>query len=160
MNRYNGTSYTTFYASGSDGSLNIDSILSLCQDSDGTLWIGTECGLNWYWDGRFHHMNSTVFDPVDHIEEVDAQSIAFSSKSGRFRMDKRQFTILDYYRLQDAPIRLLPETGRLSSRTGEGGVWEADDENGWASYGRRPAPFRTLVLAGKDERISHLTPDF
>ena len=98
LNRYNGTSYTTYYASGSDGSLNNDNILSLCQDSDGTLWIGTECGLNWYRDGRFYHMNSTVFDPVDHIEEVDAQSIAFSSKSGRFRMDKNQFTILDYIR--------------------------------------------------------------
>ncbi|MBR6883702.1 MAG: hypothetical protein IKN06_12160, partial [Bacteroidales bacterium] len=30
LNRYNGTSYTTYYASGSDGSLNNDNILSLC----------------------------------------------------------------------------------------------------------------------------------
>ena len=158
LNRYNGTSYTTYYASGAEGSLNNDNILSLCQDSDGTLWIGTECGLNWYRDGRFHHMNSTVFDPVDHIEEVDAQSIAFSSKSGRFRMDKDQFTILDYYRLQDATNTLATGDRALVFMDREGGLWKADDENGW-TYTAARAPFRTLVLAGKDERVSHLTPD-
>lgn len=158
LNRYNGTSYTTFYASGLEGSLSNDNILSLCEDSDGTLWIGTECGLNWYRDGRFHHMNSTVFDPVDHIEEIDSESIAFSSKSGRFRMDKKQFTILDYYRLQDATNTVDAGDRALVFTDREGGLWKADDKNGW-TYTAARAPFRTLELSERDERVSHLTPD-
>lgn len=158
LNRYNGTSYTTYYASGSDGSLNNDNILSLCQDSDGTLWIGTECGLNWYRDGRFHHMNSTVFDPVDHIEEVDAQSIAFSSKSGRFRMDKNQFTILDYIRYDGSDDPVYNDHRKPSFTDREGGLWQADEANGW-TYSAAGQPFRFLELAGADARISHITPD-
>ncbi len=158
LNRYNGTSYTTFYASGSEGCLNNDNILSLCQDSDGTLWIGTECGLNWYRDGRFHHMNSTVFDPVDHIKEVDARSIAFSSKSGRFRMDKDQFTILDYYRYDGGEDPVYDAHRKPVFTDREGGLWQADEANGW-TYSAAGQPFRFLELAGADARISHITPD-
>ena len=158
LNRYNGTSYTVYYASGEEGSLNNDNILSLCQDSDGTLWIGTECGLNWYRNGQFHHMNSTVFDPVSGIEEVDGRSIAFSSKSGHFVMDKNQFTILTYDRYDGNadPVYDTPEKPVFTDR--EGGVWRADDTYGW-TYDSPGQPFRFIKLAGATERISHLTPD-
>ena len=158
LNRYNGTSYTVFYASGEEGSLNSDNILDLCQDSDGTLWIGTECGLNWYRDGRFYHMNSTVFDPVNDIVETDARSISFTSKSGRFQMDKYQFTILDYVRYDggDDPVYDALQKPVFMDR--EGGVWQADEANGW-TYTAAGQPFRFLELAGADERISHITPD-
>ena len=52
LNRFNGSSFTTYFSSGEENALNNDHILSLCADSDGTLWIGTECGLNWYRDGK------------------------------------------------------------------------------------------------------------
>ena len=158
LNRYNGTSYTVFYASGKEGSLNSDNILDLCQDSDGTLWIGTECGLNWYRDGRFHHMNSTVFDPVNDIVETDSRSISFTSKSGRFQMDKYQFTILDYVRYDggDDPVYDALQKPVFTDR--EGGVWQADEANGW-TYTAAGQPFRFLELAGADARISHITPD-
>ena len=153
LNRYNGTSYTVYYASGEEGSLNNDNILSLCQDSDGTLWIGTECGLNWYRDGRFHHMNSTVFNPVERIEEFDARHIAFSDKSGRYLMDKERFTLVDQ---TDNPASGDTQSTVFTDR--DGGCWEADPENGWA-YRSQDQPFHFLKLSDSKERISHLSPD-
>ena len=106
LNRYNGTNYTCFYASGNEGSLNSDHILSLCYDTSGTLWVGTECGLNWYRDGKFHHMNSTVFDPVVEIQEVNDTLIAFTGKSGRFVMTKDSLRLAGY----SAPGRRVNNT--------------------------------------------------
>ena len=158
LNRYNGSTYTAFYASGQDGALNNDNILSLCQDGQGTLWIGTECGLNWYRDGRFHHLNTTVFDPVEHIADVDSTRIAFSSKSGRFFMDKNTLDILGYEPADatvipggeaDTPVRFVDR---------DGGLWETDGKERW-SYTAARQPFRSLEIAGDEQRISHLTPD-
>ena len=158
LNRYNGSTYTAFYASGQDGALNNDNILSLCQDGQGTLWIGTECGLNWYRDGRFHHLNTTVFDPVEHIADVDSTRIAFSSKSGRFFMDKNTLDILGYEPADatvipggeaDTPVRFVDR---------DGGLWETDGKERW-SYTAARQSFRSLEIAGDEQRISHLTPD-
>ena len=154
LNRYNGTSYTVYYASGEEGSLNNDNILSLCQDRDGTLWIGTECGLNWYRDGRFHHMNSTVFDPVRQIEEADERHIAFSSKSGRFLIDKELLTVEWDTRADGNSPADTPAV--FTDR--DGGVWMADEENGW-THTAAGQPFRFLRLPEAGERVSHLTPD-
>lgn len=158
LNRYNGSTYTVFYASGQEGSLNNDNILSLCQDGQGTLWIGTECGLNWYRDGRFHHLNTTVFDPVEQIVETDSARIAFTSKSGRFDLDKNSLEVLGYDpaeaftlpgKVSEAPVRFTDR---------DGGLWEADARQGWTYIAARQ-PFRSVEIAGDDRRISHLVPD-
>ena len=158
LNRYNGTNYTCFYASGNEGSLNSDHILSLCYDTSGTLWVGTECGLNWYRDGKFHHMNSTVFDPVVEIQEVNDTLIAFTGKSGRFVMTKDSLRLAGY----SAPGRRVNNTftdrGPVSFTDRDGGIWAADGENGW-SYTAKNQPFRSFTVSGAGERLSHLVFD-
>ena len=61
LNRYNGTNYAIFYAGSAADELNSNNILSLTLDSSGRLWTGTECGIGYYWDGRFHHYANTVY---------------------------------------------------------------------------------------------------
>ncbi|MBR1569847.1 MAG: response regulator [Bacteroidales bacterium] len=155
LNRYNGTNYTCFYASGNDGSLNSDHILSLCYDSAGTLWIGTECGLNWYRDGKFHHMNSTVFDPVMDITEVNDTLVAFTGKSGRFVMTKDSLRVAGYSAPGENVYTSFTERVPVSFTDRDGGVWEADGENGW-TYTAKNQPFRSLTVSPNGERLSHL----
>lgn len=158
LNRYNGTTYTTFFSSGEQGALNNDHILALCQDSQGTLWIGTECGLSWYRDGRFYHHNTTVFDPVTHIEETDSTHISITGKSGIFQFDKNTVEMTAYEPLDGANFgqELIPSGISYTDR--DGGLWEADGKDGW-TYTAKDQPFKSLVVSPGNERISHLTFD-
>ena len=158
LNRYNGSTYTVFYASSQEGALNNDNILSLCQDGQGTLWIGTECGLNWYRDGLFHHLNATVFDPVDRIAEVDSLRITFRSKSGVFVMDKESLAIEGHTPTEDLPAQDQASDSPVRFTDRDGGVWVTDDRDGW-SYTAPRQPFRSVELAPDNLRISHLVPD-
>lgn len=154
LNRYNGTNYTIFYASGAEGSLNNDHILSLCADTDGTLWIGTECGLNWYRDGRFHHMNSTVFDPVVHITEVDSTHVGFDGKSGHFVMEKADLSLAGYAAPDESGWMNTTRGGSVSFTDRDGGIWQADGKNGW-TYTAKKQAFRSVNLSPGGERLSH-----
>ena len=159
LNRYNGTTYTTFFSSGEDGALNNDHILALCQDMQGTLWIGTECGLSWYRDGRFHHHNTTVFDPITHIEEADSTQISVTGKSGVFLFDKKTVEMTAYAAPQeglDFAQELVAKSISYTDR--DGGLWEADGKDGW-TYTAKDQPFKSLVVSQGDERISHLSFD-
>ena len=158
LNRYNGTNYTCFYASGNEGSLNSDHILSLCHDNAGTLWIGTECGLNWYRDGKFYHMNSTVFDPVVDITDVNDTLIAFTGKSGRFVMTKDSLRLASYAAPEENVYTSFIERRPVSFTDRDGGKWEADGENGW-TYTAKDQPFRSLTISPDGERLSHLIFD-
>lgn len=89
LNRFNGSTYTIFHASGDEGCLHNEQILDLCQDSAGNkLWIGTECGLSKYENGVFHQFNSTVYDPVFKIIEKDSSSILCLGRAGLLLMSK------------------------------------------------------------------------
>lgn len=155
LNRFNGTTYTTYYASAEEGALNNDNILSLCQDGQGTLWIGTECGLNWYRDGRFYHHNTTVFDPVYRIEEQDSTCIRVYGKSGMFVVEKASITFLEH----DRSVTGLPARFQAPSFTDrDGGLWEADPVLGW-KYTAKGQPFRSISISENGDRISHLLFD-
>lgn len=153
LNRFNGSSFTTYYSSGEENALNNDHILSLCADSDGTLWIGTECGLNWYREGQFGHLNSTVFNPVSEIREKDADHITFRGKSGSFIMDKSTRTLIPD---SDAGTADGSESILFTDR--DGGVWTADGKEGF-TYMARNQPFHTVELSPGGERVSHLVFD-
>ena len=153
LNRFNGSSFTTYFSSGEENALNNDHILSLCADSDGTLWIGTECGLNWYRDGKFGHLNATVFNPVSDIREKDAEHITFRGKSGGFVMDKLTRTLIPD---PDAVTEGSAGTVRFTDQ--DGGVWTADGKDGF-TYTAKNQPFTTLELSPDGERVSHLTFD-
>ena len=158
LNRYNGSTYTAFYASGQEGALNNDNILSLCQDGQGTLWIGTECGLNWYRDGLFRHLNATVFDPVDRIAEVDSLRITFRSKSGVFVMNKESLAIEEYTPSEDIRTPGQASDGPVRFTDRDGGLWVSGEREGW-TYTAPRQPFRSVELATDGQRISHLVPD-
>ena len=89
LNRYNGTNYAIFYAGSAADELNSNNILSLTLDSSGRLWTGTECGIGYYWDGRFHHYANTVYNPTSLILELDADTVVGMGKDGpiTFRKD-------------------------------------------------------------------------
>lgn len=151
LNRFNGATYTAYYASGDDGSLNSDHILALCYDKEGTLWIGTECGLNWYREGRFHHMNQTVYDPVFKIEELDSTSISVAGKSGVFCFDKQTLALIRY----EADTKSMTDSSEPASFVDrDGGLWGASPEGGW-TYTARNQPYRTLAFGDGGGRISH-----
>ena len=155
LNRFNGTSYTVYYASGEEDALNNDHILSICEDTEGTLWIGTECGLNYSRNGVFRHLNSTVYDPITDIVQIDSSTIAYSNKSGRFQMDIHSLEVLDYQRQEH--LSLLPQkTLRFTDR--DGGIWEAGPRDGW-TYHAQDQPFEAVDLSDTDDRISHLIFD-
>lgn len=158
LNRYNGTTYTTFFSSGEEGALNNDHILALCQDSQGTLWIGTECGLSWYRGGRFYHHNTTVFDPVTHIEETDSTHISITGKSGIFEFDKNTVEMTAYYPRDGINFGQELVSAGISYTDRDGGLWEADGRDGW-SYSAKDQPFKSLIVSPGDERISHLSFD-
>ena len=89
LNRYNGTDYAVFNASGQEGWLNNDNISALCWDSSGQrLWIGNECGIGYLENGVFQHLNDATFDPVTRILETDPDHIIGVGKSGLFRFRK------------------------------------------------------------------------
>ena len=98
LNRFNGSGYTWFLASGEDGWLSNDNISSLLWDSDGKrLWIGDECGLGYYEEGRFAKYNQWVFDPVTRILEPDDAHIIASGKAGLFRFRKEDLRVEGSY---------------------------------------------------------------
>lgn len=98
LNRYNGTDYAVFNASGQEGWLNNDNISALCWDSSGQrLWIGNECGIGYLENGVFQHLNDATFDPVTRILETDPDHIIGVGKSGLFRFRKSNMGIEGYY---------------------------------------------------------------
>lgn len=152
LNRFNGTTYTTYYASADEGNLNNDNILALCADLDGTLWIGTECGLNWLRDGQFRHFNSTVFDPVYQIEENSDSTIVVIGRIGNFIVNKNTLEFSGHDSGPGSYVRNLSFTDR------DGGLWEADDAMGW-KYTATGRTYQSVRVSDKGERISHLVFD-
>lgn len=152
LNRFNGTTYTAFYASADEGKLNNDNILALYADSDGTLWIGTECGLNWLKDGKFQHFNSTVYDPVYHIEENSDSTVVISGRIGNFVINKNTLAFSGHDSGPDSYDKTV------SFRDRDGGLWEADEAMGW-KYTAKGQAYRSVKVSDKGERISHLVFD-
>lgn len=116
LNRYNGTSYTTFYAGSGDFDLHSNNILSLYQDSDGRLWTGTECGLGYYENGRFHQFANAVFNPTSQILELDKEKIVAIGLNGLISFRKEDInTAVDRFmdngtsRLNNATISSIGE---------------------------------------------------
>lgn len=157
LNRYNGTSYTVYYASADDGCLSSDHILSLCYDSLGTLWIGTECGLNYYRDGKFYHINSSVYHPTTDIEELDDTFISFVNKSGWFKMNKQTVEVTEH-QLIDNFSYFSQEGKEIEFTDRDGGIWKIDSRPGWTHEvpGR---PFKSLDLSDGNENISYIVFD-
>lgn len=54
---YDGSQWTTFDTS--DGLPDVISINALAESNDGTIWAGTQKGVAWFENGRFHHDTGT-----------------------------------------------------------------------------------------------------
>ena len=79
--------YTT-----ADGLAN-DRVFVFHEDEDGTLWIGTNNGLNRFRDGHFFtfRLEQGLFDNlINWLEEDDSGRLWFSCNHGVFRMDRAE----------------------------------------------------------------------
>lgn len=87
--RFDGSGYLTWTATKEEGGLQNDNVLSLLYDSDGTLWVGTECGYGYMNDGWFTHNGEAVYNPVSSVKEMDDSHILMLGKDGlvKFRKD-------------------------------------------------------------------------
>ena len=52
LNRYNGSVFRKFYATGDADAITNDKITALCSDTDGRLWVGTEGGIHLFRDRK------------------------------------------------------------------------------------------------------------
>ena len=118
LNRYNGTSYSLFYAGSDPSLLNSNNVQALCLDSGGRLWTGTECGIGYYEGGRFHHYANAIYNPVSQILELDEDKILVMGKDGliSFRKDDIETPVDRFYDNGTSWV-----TGAAVSGTGD--VW-------------------------------------
>lgn len=94
---FNGSGYMVWEASNAEGGLFNDDIRSLCIDSDGRLWIGSECGVT-YRDGNdFVNMSEAVYDPVSAIKELDADHLLVLCKDGLVKYEKNTLAAVAAY---------------------------------------------------------------
>ena len=90
LNRYDGTSYLTFFASSKEGTLNNDYVYDVCPDAEGDIWVGTKSGINCYRNGSFivGGNGSPFFDPVIRILDLDENHIVATGRTGILKVDK------------------------------------------------------------------------
>lgn len=88
LNRFSGSNYSIFYAQKDSFSLNNDDISTLMTDSDGRLWVATECGLSVYEKGRFRHLDNNGFNIIRKIVELDKQHLIITDRQGVAKIDK------------------------------------------------------------------------
>ncbi len=93
--RFHGDAMTTL--STKDG-LSDANVLSVLRDADGTLWIGTEAGLNRVKDGRvrvYREQNGLVDDSVRTILDDQMGNLWMASGRGIWRVSKKAFDAFD-----------------------------------------------------------------
>lgn len=137
--------YTT-----ADG-LGSDSIRSLYEDGQGTLWIGTiGGGLNAYRDGRFVTFTTKSGLASDNVTKIidDGESLWLSTPRGISAIGKRQLEDFAQQRVQSLqPVTFGPADGLRSAesplmggggvRTSDGRIWFTTNQ-GIAVYQPRP----------------------
>lgn len=76
LNRYNGTNYSIFYASGDDGHLANDEIHDMMIDSYGVLWVGTDCGVSSLRYGEIrNYPENAAYKPTLRLFDAGADSL-------------------------------------------------------------------------------------
>ncbi|MDI9551596.1 MAG: response regulator [Bacteroidota bacterium] len=87
LNRFNGTNYTVFHSTLSEGGLNNDNVFDIAFDSEGRLWYGSECGMGYWQGGRFYTFNDAVYNPVNRILELEPGYIVAMGRLGFIKFD-------------------------------------------------------------------------
>lgn len=91
LNKYAGTVYLIYTASGYTGTLSDDNIFDLCISGDGCLWAGTHSGLVKIKDGIVYNPVDFYHDPVYRVLELDGQSMIVTTREGILMVDKDSF---------------------------------------------------------------------
>ena len=81
LNRYNGLSYTVFYQ-GDSLSLSNDRIWALCPDTGNRLWVATGSGINLIQDSKVVRRDSTAFNVISSIVNLDSENLLYGSSKG------------------------------------------------------------------------------
>lgn len=88
--RFNGSGFMTWTASNVDGELFSENIKSLCHDSDGKLWIGSECGVSFRSGNIFVNTSEAICNPVNIIKEMDEDHILVLCRDGLVKYEKNR----------------------------------------------------------------------
>lgn len=121
--RFNGSSYMTWNATDLEGGMPNDNVMSLMYGSEGTMWIGTECGLGYMADGIYSHNGEAVYNPVSSIKELDEEHILALGKDGLVKMTKDDLkAVAVYYSVGTSWLEHVLVADR-------GHVWFASSQN-------------------------------
>lgn len=95
LNRFNGSTYTVYHAQDGLYNLDVDNILSMFCDTDGSLWLGTECGIRVLRDGILYRdrWSEAVYNPVTYMINLDEDFFCAVGKAGfaRFRKSDLEY---------------------------------------------------------------------
>ena len=96
--RYSGSNFLTYYASGAEGDLQNDLIRDLYYDSRrGAMWVCSDSGLSYLYEGSFHHKESTVYNPIMRVLSLDRDNIVVTARDGIAKVSKAGEYITRYY---------------------------------------------------------------
>ncbi|MBR1434668.1 MAG: hypothetical protein IJ584_06130, partial [Bacteroidales bacterium] len=135
LNRYDGTSYLTFFASSKEWTLNNDYVYDVCPDAEGDIWVGTKSGINCYRNGSFivGGNGSPFFDPVIRILDLDENHIVTTGRNGILKLDKGRSSsdgqpsvVAEYTNRNNSWVDLI-------TISGTGDIWYAVTDGGKSS---------------------------
>lgn len=154
LNRFSGENFLTWYASDAPGDLNNDLIYDICFDSEGTMWLATECGVILYRDGAFNNRNQAVSNPVHRVIAQPDGTVVASGRDGLLKMSREKEVLCRYF---------IPGLSWLKTFgvDRDGKVWLVSDLDGMTSVTVLDIglqPLKTVEL-GRDMKICSLDAD-
>jgi signal transduction histidine kinase len=156
LNRYRDGAFSVYKS----GRVSSDIVLSLYEDREGDLWIGTTGGLSRYRDGQFASYTTAdgLFDDVIfQILEDDAGNLWMGCNKGVFRVSKSELDDFAEGRRKSIASISYGTADGMSSRECNGGIQPA----GWKSRDGRlwfPTIKGAVVIDPNKLRINQQPP--